>query len=256
MEPDFSEFSDPRLVAIYDTICPLDGYERFYLAFAQELAAGSILDIGCGTGLLTYELAQQGHRMIGLEPAPAMLERAQQRLQGFDAQWIAGGVDQLSDLQADMAIMTGHVAQFFLEDDDWQAALAAIHGALRPGGHLAFESRNPLVQPWANQEVEEHHDWFSVARHRKGLDPAVGDVSYRSEIAEVRGDRVLFEGHYLFTETGDELRSLNELRFRSQAEIEASLTAAGFAVEQVYGDWDRRPATSDTPEMIFVARQD
>ena len=39
--------------------------------------------------------------------------------------------------------MTGHVAQFFLTDEHWRAALTALHAALRPGGRLAFESRNP-----------------------------------------------------------------------------------------------------------------
>jgi hypothetical protein len=32
-EPNYIEFSDPRLVAIYNTVCPLDGYEKFYKVY-------------------------------------------------------------------------------------------------------------------------------------------------------------------------------------------------------------------------------
>ncbi len=39
--------------------------------------------------------------------------------------------------------MTGHVAQVIADDETWHKTLAAIHRALRPGGRVAFESRNP-----------------------------------------------------------------------------------------------------------------
>ena len=37
--PTFSEFSDPRLVAIYDTVNPIAEYETFYLDLAAHLSA-------------------------------------------------------------------------------------------------------------------------------------------------------------------------------------------------------------------------
>jgi hypothetical protein len=40
------------------------------------------------------------------------------------------------------------VAQVFLDDAEWATTLRAIHTALRPGGHLAFESRNPDDRAW------------------------------------------------------------------------------------------------------------
>jgi predicted RNA methylase len=55
--PTFSEFSDPQLVALYDTVNPIAEYETFYVDLAAGLSASSIIDIGCGTGLLTCELA-------------------------------------------------------------------------------------------------------------------------------------------------------------------------------------------------------
>jgi SAM-dependent methyltransferase len=77
--PDLNEFYDPRLVAIYDTVNPVAEYERFYLDLAAKLSASSIIDIGCGTGLLTCELAKRGHRLIGLPPPGAQPHLQSQR---------------------------------------------------------------------------------------------------------------------------------------------------------------------------------
>src|SRR5918997_5436514 len=107
--PIFSEFSDSRLVAVYDTVNPIAEYETFYLDLAAKLSASSIIDIGCGTGLLTCELARRGHRLIGVEPSKAMLALARGRGLGAQGEWIEGDALSLGELQADLAIMTGHV---------------------------------------------------------------------------------------------------------------------------------------------------
>jgi hypothetical protein len=49
-----AEFTDPRLVAIYDTVNSYanDTQPRFYLQLAAELGAASIVDLGCGAARL------------------------------------------------------------------------------------------------------------------------------------------------------------------------------------------------------------
>ena len=251
--PDLNEFYDLRLVAIYDAVNPVAEYERFYLDLASKLSASSIIDIGCGTGLLTCELAKRGHRLIGVEPSKAMLEVARRRACGKRVEWIEGDALGLGEFRADLAIMTGHVAQFFFDDEGWHSALIAIRKALRPGGHFAFESRNPLVQPWADQEIEDHVDWPTRTSRRTVDDPVAGRIECWTEILAAEDDRVRTGIHYLFTQSGEELVSTNELRFRSRAELGRSLSDAGFSVESVFGDWDSRPADPASRELIFVA---
>ncbi len=65
---------------------------------------------------------------------------------------------------------------------------------------------------------------------------------------------MLCEDNYLFTATGEHLISPVALRFRALDEIAASLDAAGFAIDEVYGDWDRRLAGPGEKEIIVVAR--
>lgn len=296
----YSEFSDPRLVAIYDTVNPIGEYKTFYLELAAKLAGDrgtlSIIDLGCGSGQLTCELAKQGHHLIGVEPSDAMLGLARKRATNELAEplaadstrpsqsrsispvkWLHGGAQNLGAFEADLAIMTGHVAQFFLEDESWQQALRSIHGALKPGGHLAFECRNPLVQPFLRasrqmaqresqiselvsensdcSEQSEHIDWPSDTNRRKVFDPLAGAVEWWFQLLSVEGERVLYEIHYLFESSGEKAISVNELRFRTRDELQNSLIDAGFTVECVYGNWDFQLADGDSPEFIFVARR-
>src|SRR5690625_6303638 len=50
--------------------------------------------------------------------------------------------------------MTGNVAQVFLTDEAWSATLRGIHRALRPGGHVVFESRRPQARAWEQRAAE------------------------------------------------------------------------------------------------------
>jgi hypothetical protein len=69
-------------------------------------------------------------------------------------------------------------------------------------------------------------------------------------------DRVRYENHYLFTKSGQELVSSNELRFRTRTKLNQSLSEADFSVESVFGDWERRPTDNESPEFIFVAARE
>jgi hypothetical protein len=54
-------------------------------------------------------------------------------------------------------------------------------------------------------------------------------------------------------EKGEELISPFALRFRSEEVLRRSLASAGFSVESVFGDWDRRPSGPGERELIVVA---
>ncbi len=241
-----AEFNDRRLVAIYETVNSYAAgtQPRFYLQLAAELGAVSIVDLGCGTGLITRELARQGYRLTGVDPAPAMLDIARHRPDGDRVRWVVGDASRLGARDADLAIMTGHVAQFFLTDESWHATLTALHAALRPGGRLAFESRNPGAREWEG--------WTRQARWSAD-DPAAGPIDTWTEVNDVRDGIVSCVNHYAFAATGEELVSSVRLRFRTEEELSRSLADASFAVERVYGDWDRRPAGPTTRELIVVA---
>ena len=242
------EFSDPRLVAVFETINSYDAGTQpdFYSGLATEVGAHTIIDVGCGTGLITRELARQGYRMIGIDPAPEMIDRARSSSDGEKVEWICGDVADVGTPGADFAFMSGHVAQFFLTDESWAAALTALHSALRPGARLSFESRNPDAREWER--------WARDPRVTVN-DPAAGSIETWSEFEHLTDGIVSYRNHYVFAATGEEVVAPGRLRFRTRDELTQSLRETGFAVERVYGDWDRRPADVATRELIVVAER-
>jgi SAM-dependent methyltransferase len=243
-----NEFDDPRLVAVYDTINAYDPGTQpdFYAALAAEVGATIIVDVGCGTGLITRRLAGEGYRMLAVDPSPPMIDVARRRPVDGSIEWLVGDVSQVGRGVADMAFMSGHVAQFFLDDQDWARALAALHAALRPRGWLAFESRNPSARQWLRWTADSTGLVF---------DPVAGPIETWSEFHRIDGDVVAYTNHYAFVATGDELLSPNRLRFRTADQLTGSLASAGFEVRAMYGDWDRRPVADDARELIVVAQR-
>lgn len=246
-EPNYAEFSDPRLVALYDPLNALGADSDFFCDEAARLSARSIIDLGCGTGLLTLKLAELDHQMTGIEPSRAMLDVARNKPGAEQVKWIKGSYEKLAGLTADMVLMTSHVAQFFLEDKEWEKVLAAAHGALEPEGHLVFDVRALTDPPFEG--------WPTDDNRRRFENTDSGPVEWWFKLVDVKEQRVRYELHYLFRKSGEEVVSMNELRFRSQDEIRQSLTDAGFFVDNVYGDWDRSSVGSASPEMIFVAER-
>jgi SAM-dependent methyltransferase len=244
-----AEFTDPRLVAVYDT---LHGYEPgtqpdFYLALASETGATRVVEIGCGTGLIAVRLARAGFDVTGLDPSERMLAAARRRPGAQRVRWMLGEVSGLTGDRVDLAFMAGHVAQLLLTDEAWQEALTTIHGALRPGGVLAFESRNPAARAWER--------WTPAQTRRTVTDPAVGAIETWTADVEVSGDVVTVAQHCRFPVSEEVLTARTSLRFRSPADIRATLEAGGFAVERLYGAWDRRPFSGGDEEIVVVARR-
>lgn len=232
----------PRLVALYDPLDPDRSDLLAYLGMAGEFCARSVLDIGCGTGTLACVLATLGLDVTGLDPAAASLDIARAKPGGDRVRWVHGDVTALPPLQVDLAVMTGNVAQVFLTDDDWQRVLEEVYSALRPGGRLVFETRDPARRAW--------QDWDRTHTFQQQDVPGAGMVTDWLEVTQVRGDLVTFRATVQFAADGSELTSDSTLRFRSREETAESLRVAGFTVDEVRGAPDR-PGR----ELVFVARR-
>ena len=67
------QFTDPLLVEVYDSINALGEDADFWLRETEKLDPQSIIDFGCGTGLLTCVLAERGYEVVGIDPAEPMM---------------------------------------------------------------------------------------------------------------------------------------------------------------------------------------
>ena len=214
-------FENPRVAHLYDVLEGDRGDLGAFLELAAEFGVLSVLDIGCGTGTLACLLAQRGVQVTALDPARASLEVARRKPCADRVRWLQGDAATLPPLQVDLVVMTGNVAQVFLDEDDWAGTLGAAHAALKPDGHLVFEVRNPDRQAW--------REWNREQSYRLLPHPGGGAVETWVELTDVSLPYVSFRWTFAFVHEGITLTSNSTLRFRSQAEIRASLQAAGCA---------------------------
>jgi SAM-dependent methyltransferase len=235
-------FRHPRLAAIYDPLDPdrtdLDSYVRM----TEEFKACRVLDIGCGTGVFALLLADRGIEVIGVDPASASIDVARGKPGSERVRWICGDAAVLPSLRVDLATMTANVAQAVVDPQAWKETLRGAYEALRPGGLLVFETRDPARRAWEEWNRETSYGVTEI--------PGVGAVESWVQLIEVSGPLVTFRWTYVFGADGQTLTSDSTLRFRERLEVEAQLVAQGYVVEDIR-DAPDRPGK----EFVFLARR-
>ncbi|MFF4974898.1 class I SAM-dependent methyltransferase [Streptomyces sp. NPDC001083] len=235
-------FAHPRLAAIYDPLEPDRGDLDAYVRMAEEFRARQVLDIGCGTGVFALLLAARGIEVVGIDPAPASIVVARGKAGGERVRWICGEAADLPPLQVDLATMTANVAQAIVDPHGWQETLRGARQALRPGGRLVFETRDPAARAW--------EQWTPEYSYRVSEIPGAGSVEYWVELLDVSAPLVTFRQVYVFASDGQVLASDSTLRFRERNEVERDLITHGFVVDDVREAPDR-PGR----EFVFLARR-
>ncbi|MER5713662.1 class I SAM-dependent methyltransferase [Streptomyces sp. NPDC002132] len=235
-------FGHPRLAAIYDPLDPDRGDLDAYLRMAEDFGARRVLDIGCGTGVFALLLADRGIEVVGVDPARASVDVARAKPGGERVRWICGDATDLPPLRVDLATMTANVAQAIVDPHVWRGTLRGAREALRPGGHLVFETRDPAGRAW--------EEWTRENSYRVTEIAGVGPVESWVRMIEVSGPLVTFRWTYVFAADGQVLTSDSTLRFREREEVETDLIAHGFSVQEVR-DAPDRPGK----EFVFLARR-
>lgn len=234
---------DPRLVELYDVDNPDGPDHDFYRALADECEARDVLDLGCGTGMLTVTLARDGRRVVGVDPSRTMLEFARRRDGGGGVEWVEGDSRAAPSGPFDLVVMTGNVVQH-ISDDEWPRTLSDLRARMRPGGTLSFESRNPAFREWES--------WSSAQPTSR--DTPHGLLNEWMDVEVVDERIVRFRAGNHFSATGETVTEEQSLVFRDRDEIASDLATAGFIVDRVAGEWDGTPFDGTSRVMIFVAR--
>jgi SAM-dependent methyltransferase len=178
----------------------------------RELAAeygAPVLDIGCGTGRVAFELATQGHEVVGVDADPALVSafNARRRDSGLDAKAYVGDARALAlGRSFPLAILPMQVAQLLGGSDGRTAMLSAVRRHVEPGGVVAValadpfesvppgEARPPLpdvleIDGWVLSStpvaVRDEADGVAIDRLRQAVSPA-GDLT--EELATISVD--------------------------------------------------------------------
>lgn len=236
------DYQNAQIAEIYDLINTRAADTDFYLDLAGPRAC-SVLDLGCGTGLLCRALAERGHQVSGVDPAAAMLAVARTKPPAERVEWIeCSAQNYRAQTRFDLIVMTGHALQLLLNDADALAVFETMRGHLNESGRVAFETRNPRLD-WAGE-------WASlppIAYKVPG-----GQLLETLDVTSRDGEFISFQTSYRFPSTT--LTTNSTLRFPSREHVEALLARSGLLVRDVFGDWNAGPfEATRSREIIFVA---
>ena len=101
------------------------------------MRGGLVLELGCGSGLLTRYLGEAGHRVVATDASPAMLALARETAPGADVHPLVLPEHPLP--KCDAVVAVGHVLSYLSGEAAIERALVAAADALRPGGVLALD---------------------------------------------------------------------------------------------------------------------
>jgi ubiquinone/menaquinone biosynthesis C-methylase UbiE len=135
-------FGKDALLPFYDLLTRALGMGRVYdnLIAQAELADGlRVLEIGCGTGNVTTRVkrAEPGADVIGTDPDPLALARAQRKAQGLAGiRFERAYAQELPFADGEFDRVLSSMMLHHLDEDVKAGALAEVHRVLRPGGRL------------------------------------------------------------------------------------------------------------------------
>ena len=233
--------TDPRLAALYDTDNPAGEDHRYFRRVADQLRAERIIDLGCGTGLLTVTLARAGRSVVGIDPDRGMLQVAMDREGGRAVEWRLGDARSIDARSSDLVLMTGNVAQH-IGPSAWIPSLRHISDGLRPGGVLCFETRNPAMGAWRRWRPEQT---------RRTRETPSGRLTQWMDTTEPDRDGTVILNSYNEWESGERLVVPQPLTFRTHDTIDADLRSVGLTIRTTFGDWSDSPL-GETSELFVV----
>ncbi len=224
-----------------------DYLERHFARSA--LPIHTVLDLACGTGSLTLELARRGYEMIGVDRSEEMLAQAAEKCR--EAAEIAPlflhqSMDKL-DLYGtiDACVCCLDSVNYVTSPQKLERAFQRVHTFLMPGGLFVFDVNTPDKLRALDGQVflDESADAYCVWR---------ADYSARR--------RVCTYGMDLFTLEPDgrwsRAEELHEEYAYEPDELEALLNRAGFSRIKQYGERKLRAPKAGEGRIFFAARKE
>lgn len=237
-----NHYVNKKLASVYDVCCGWSEDRDFYLSLATDSPL-KILELGCGTGLVSRAYALNGHKVVGVDPSESMLAIAQKRTDAKTIEWVEAYAQSYRTKELfDLVIMTGHAFQVLLDEQDVQTLFDNIKSYLKPTGKFVFESRNPAVD-WVSEWSGNSVEW----------DSEYGSFTVSIEALKSDADTLSFDQKYVFK--NETLYSHSTLRFFSYEKILSFIRNSSLRVTHVYGDWSRSVFNPiESKEMIFVVQ--
>jgi len=236
---------------------------EFFVDQARE-AGGPVLEIGCGTGRVLIPTAQAGIEIHGLDASKTMLSKCREKLAAESPEVRSRAHLHTGDMRTfhlgkkfKLVTVPFRPFQHLITVEDQLACLATIQQHLEPDGKLILDLFNPSLKFLADESIlgQERGDQpefiLPDGRSVKRRDC----IAKRDLLKQVQDIELI---HYVTHPDGRTERLVDAfpMRYFFRYEVEHLLVRAGFAVESVFADYEKRPYGSTYPgELIFVAKK-
>jgi SAM-dependent methyltransferase len=249
---------------------PYDQLIRYYDAenagFVEDFAAyslladrfgGPVLDVGCGTGRVAFQLVWQDVSVTGVDLSGQMLERARERArkQKINIALLEGDIRQMAlDGPFNLAILTYNTFMHFLDHENQIAVLERLASLIRPGGGLALDIVNPI-------ETFGAPDMPGLVIERTFGDPETGQTVFQQSLASLDRVSQVMDLTWIYDRMAPD-GQINRLivplqiRYTFASEIELLLERTGWKGVECYGSYDFDPYEESSPRLFVVATRD
>ena len=235
-----------RLAGVYDELVIDPCHDRWAsflhgLWSADPEGVRSVLELCCGTGLLAGELIARGYRVVGVDASEAMLALARERL-GPEVELSRMTLPELSgDGVFDAAVCTFDGLNY-LTRDEFRLTTAAVARRLRPAGWLVFDLHTDGMMDFTISNPV-------VAGESAGTGFVISSVVD----SDARTCDTTIE--LMRPRAGDSFSEQHRQYFHKDADVRASLEAAGFAVTAVGEEYTHEPVGASTLRATWTARR-
>ncbi len=233
-----SPYLNHPLLTTERTACEID----FVLSSANCPTGGRILDVGCGPGRHSIELAQRGYTVVGIDPSATMIAAAKERASAAgvspDFQQVAGE-DFITDETFDAAICLFTTLGQIEDHKDNHPIIPRVAAALRPGGVFIVEV--------------PQREW--VSSNLKPADRFGGGDRYTDVTRQFDTDENAVTEIFTHVAPDDTQRYILRYRLYSLDELSILLEKDRFGIVAIYGDYNRSPLTITSPVIVLVAQR-
>lgn len=213
-----------------------------------ECRGGSVLDLCCGPGRHSVELAQRGFKVTGVDRSPFLLERAREHAAKASAsvEWVKQDMREfVRPASFDLALSLFTSFGYFEDEQDDLRVLRNIHhslkeNSLKENGVLIIEvlGKERLARVWKDTMCNE-----------------LADGSLIFQRPQIRDDWTRIRSEWTLVKDGRARSFIFEHTIYSGRELKDRLLSCGFKQVQLFGDLQGSAYSLDAQRLIAVARK-
>ena len=245
MPHDFYDYPD-----LYDALFPLGAHLTLYSDLARQHGP-RVLELACGTGLLTVPMAGIASGIVGLDRSAAMLASARTRAarSGAHCEFVEGDMRHFAlGRTFDLIFIARNSLLHVLTTEDLLSTFASVRSHLAPGGMFAFDVFNPYPSILA-RPAGQRFPIMQIQDTQFGQLTVEGTHRYEM-------DRQVDDGTWYISTDSERDKWVVSVVVRSifPQELPLLLQAGGLTLIDRFGDLSRRPFGGGSPQQVCLCR--